>query len=49
LRHDPFQPEELIALPEARTPEGFLRAHPGLWPDRGSMDGFFAARLVKPG
>jgi 16S rRNA (cytosine967-C5)-methyltransferase len=47
LRHDPFRPEELAALPEARTREGYLRTHPGLWPDRGGMDGFFAARLLK--
>jgi 16S rRNA (cytosine967-C5)-methyltransferase len=25
-----------------------LRTHPGLWPERGGMDGFFAARLVRP-
>jgi 16S rRNA (cytosine967-C5)-methyltransferase len=48
LRHDPFTPAELAALPEARTVEGFLRTHPGLWPALGGMDGFFAARLVKP-
>jgi len=47
LRHDRFRPEELVALPEALTREGFLRTHPGLWRDRGSMDGFFAARLIK--
>ncbi len=47
LRHDPFRPEELAALPEALTPDGFLRTHPGLWRDRGGMDGFFAARLIK--
>jgi 16S rRNA (cytosine967-C5)-methyltransferase len=49
LRHDPFRADELAALPEGRTKEGFLRTHPGLWPDRGGMDGFFAARLVKAG
>jgi 16S rRNA (cytosine967-C5)-methyltransferase len=47
LRHDPFHPDELAALPEALTPEGFLRTHPGLWSDRGGMDGFFAARLIR--
>lgn len=47
VRHDPFTPAELAAIPEARTPEGFLRTHPGLWPDRGGLDGFFAARLVR--
>lgn len=47
LRHDPFTQAELAALPEARTAEGYLRTHPGLWPGRGGMDGFFAARLVR--
>ena len=47
LRNDPFHLDELPALPEALTKEGFLRTHPGLWPDRGGMDGFFAARLIK--
>ncbi|MCL2429412.1 MAG: rRNA cytosine-C5-methylase [Alphaproteobacteria bacterium] len=44
----PFTAEELAMLPEARTTEGYLRTHPGLWPERGGMDGFFAARLVRP-
>ncbi len=48
LRHDPFTTGELAQLPQARTPEGFLRTHPGFWPERGGMDGFFAARLVRP-
>ena len=47
LRHEPFSPSELPGLPEAITPEGHLRTHPGLWPARGGMDGFFAARLVR--
>ncbi len=47
VRHDPFTAEELAVLPEARTPEGFLRTHPGMWAERGGMDGFFAARLLK--
>jgi 16S rRNA (cytosine967-C5)-methyltransferase len=47
LRHDPFTLEELDFLPEALTPEGYLRTHPALWPDHGGMDGFFAARLVR--
>ena len=46
LRADPFSAEEFSALPEARTPEGFLRTHPGLWSERGGMDGFFAARMI---
>ncbi len=48
LRHDPFTPQELAVLPEARTTDGCLRTHPALWPDRGGMDGFFAARFVRP-
>jgi 16S rRNA (cytosine967-C5)-methyltransferase len=47
LRHDPFSADELKELPEARTPNGFLRSHPGLWPSLGGMDGFFAARLIR--
>jgi 16S rRNA (cytosine967-C5)-methyltransferase len=48
LRHDPFTPAELAALPEALTPDGCLRTHPGLWAGRGGMDGFFAVRFSKP-
>ncbi len=47
LRPDPFMPDELAAIPEARTPEGLLRTHPALWGERGGMDGFFAMRLIK--
>ena len=47
LRLDPFSEAELAVLPEARTPQGFLRTHPGLWAEQGGMDGFFAARLVR--
>ncbi len=48
LRHDPFTPEELAELPEALTADGCLRTHPALWPDRGGLDGFFAARFLRP-
>jgi 16S rRNA (cytosine967-C5)-methyltransferase len=41
----PFTATELAAIAEARTADGFLRTHPGMWPERGGMDGFFAARL----
>jgi 16S rRNA (cytosine967-C5)-methyltransferase len=47
FRHDPFRPEELAALPEALTSDGFMRTHPGLWAARGGIDGFFAARLIR--
>lgn len=43
----PFTEEELAALPQARTEEGFFRTHPGMWSERGGLDGFFAARLIK--
>ncbi len=49
LRAAPFTAEELAAFPEARTAAGHLRTHPGLWRDRGGVDGFFAARLVREG
>jgi 16S rRNA (cytosine967-C5)-methyltransferase len=45
LEPDPFLPAELACLPEALTPEGWMRTHPGLWADKGGMDGFFAARF----
>jgi 16S rRNA (cytosine967-C5)-methyltransferase len=44
LRRDPLT---LPAVPEAVTLAGDIRTHPGLWPERGGMDGFFIARLVK--
>ncbi len=43
----PFTPAELAALPEALTSDGCVRTHPGLWPERGGMDGFFIARFVR--
>jgi 16S rRNA (cytosine967-C5)-methyltransferase len=47
LRPAPFTQAELAQLPEALTSDGNLRTHPGLWPELGGMDGFFAARFVK--
>jgi 16S rRNA (cytosine967-C5)-methyltransferase len=47
LAHAPFTAGELAALPEALTKDGFLRTTPALWADRGGMDGFFAARLIR--
>lgn len=47
LRPDPFTAAELAGIPAALTPRGTLRTHPGLWPERGGMDGFFAARFVR--
>jgi 16S rRNA (cytosine967-C5)-methyltransferase len=45
LRHDRLA---LASLPEAVTEQKNLRTHPGLWPEKGGMDGFFIARLTKP-
>ncbi len=47
LRAHPFTAAELTGVPAALTPEGWLRTHPGLWAERGGMDGFFAARFVR--
>ncbi|WP_353744793.1 RsmB/NOP family class I SAM-dependent RNA methyltransferase [Acidiphilium sp. 37-64-53] len=47
LQRLPLTAEDVPWLPEAITPLGDLRTHPGMWADRGGMDGFFAARLVK--
>ncbi len=47
LRSDPFSGTEIADLPEALTPDGFLRTLPSMWADRGGMDGFFVARLIK--
>ncbi len=43
----PFTAAELSALPEARDARGNLRTHPGMWADKGGLDGFFAARFTK--
>jgi len=42
---------EALHLPElvqAQTAAGDIRTHPGVWPERGGIDGFFIARLRKP-
>jgi 16S rRNA (cytosine967-C5)-methyltransferase len=46
LRPLPILPDEAL-LPEALTPQGYLRTTPALWPDRGGIDGFFIARLER--
>jgi 16S rRNA (cytosine967-C5)-methyltransferase len=40
----PFTSDE---LPDDLTSEGQLRTHPGMWPELGGMDGFFAARFLR--
>ncbi|MFT8720650.1 RsmB/NOP family class I SAM-dependent RNA methyltransferase [Acetobacter sp.] len=49
LKPDPIKVDELPGFPEAVTPEGWLRTHPGMWPELGGLDGFFAARFIKEG
>ncbi len=44
LRLDPVT---IAALPDAVTRDGCLRTTPALWPERGGMDGFFAARMIR--
>jgi 16S rRNA (cytosine967-C5)-methyltransferase len=44
LRHDRLG---LAAMPEAVTAERNIRTNPGIWLERGGLDGFFIARLVK--
>ena len=44
LKRDPLR---LPEMPEAVTAQGDVRTHPGLWPERGGIDGFFIARLVR--
>jgi 16S rRNA (cytosine967-C5)-methyltransferase len=47
LTRAPIRAEELPAG-LAPTPEGALRTHPGMLAEAGGLDGFFAARWVKP-
>ncbi len=42
-----LDPINLPGMPEAVTAEGTIRTTPALWPERGGMDGFFAARLIR--
>jgi 16S rRNA (cytosine967-C5)-methyltransferase len=46
-RCEPIGADMLADLPEALTPEGWYRTHPGMRPDEGGMDGFFATRLIR--
>jgi len=48
LVHEPFTAADMPGLPEAIAPGGWLRTRPDFWPDRGGMDGFFAARFRRP-
>ena len=42
-----FTEAELPGLAEALTPQGHVRTTPALWADRGGMDGFFVARMIR--
>ena len=41
----PADPAAVGAPDEALAKEGWLRILPSQWPERGGLDGFFAARL----
>jgi 16S rRNA (cytosine967-C5)-methyltransferase len=43
----PIRAGELPGADEFLTPEGDLRTTPAAWPERGGLDGFYAARLVR--
>ena len=47
LRRLTVTPQEIGGLTEAISPQGDLRTLPCHWADKGGMDGFYAARLVK--
>ena len=43
----PLSPDDLPGLPEAITAKGDMRTLPTFWADRGGMDGFYMAELIK--
>jgi 16S rRNA (cytosine967-C5)-methyltransferase len=45
LRFEALQPEPGWALSEGAWARGTLRTRPDMWPERGGLDGFFAARF----
>ncbi len=47
LTPSPFTAAEMAFLPEALTPAGHVRTLPSFWPQRGGMDGFFVARMMR--
>jgi len=47
LRAEPFTAADMPGLAEAITAEGHVRTTPAMWPERGGMDGFFIARMIK--
>jgi 16S rRNA (cytosine967-C5)-methyltransferase len=49
LVRDPVTAPEVGGLPDLVTPDGDLRTLPCHLAEAGGMDGFYAARLVRPG
>ena len=47
LHSAPFPADAIPGFGEAIASDGFLRTHPGMWPDIGGMDGFFTGRAVR--
>lgn len=46
-RLDPVRADEVPGLEGEMSREGWLRTRPDLWADRGGLDGFFMARLIR--
>ena len=49
LRRDAIAPADLPGLEDAIDAQGAVRTTPDMWPDRGGLDGFYIARLIKAG
>jgi 16S rRNA (cytosine967-C5)-methyltransferase len=49
LRRSPVQPAEMPGLEGTITPAGDVRTLPSMWPERGGLDGFYIARVTRPG
>ncbi len=47
LRQEPFTASDLPFLPAAITQDGHVRTLPSYWSDKGGMDGFFIARMIR--
>jgi len=47
IKLSPIGKDELAGCADFVTKEGYFRTLPSGWADRGGMDGFFAARVVK--
>jgi 16S rRNA (cytosine967-C5)-methyltransferase len=47
LQRVPIQPAEVPGFVDAVTPAGDVRTLPSMWAERGGMDGFYIARLLR--